>query len=135
MGEGRTKAGRLCLYWVHRRHVCGAGAGLCSTVGRGGRGQGTGVGGVGLDGEAVVGWARLRRLLVSVLSLSSDVVESSLCCSTSCWGEVVVLVEFGREYAVGLVLMASGDLRPVPKTFLQWPRELGRSGYNKTRDG
>ena len=65
MGEGRTKAGRLCLYWVHRRHVCGAGAGLCSTVGSGGSGQWTGVGGVGLDGEAVVGWARLRRLVFS----------------------------------------------------------------------
>ena len=29
----------VCVYWVDRRRVCGAGAGLCSTVGYGG-GQG-----------------------------------------------------------------------------------------------
>ena len=39
----------VCAYWVHRRRVCGAGAGLCSTVG-----YGTGVGGVRVDEEAVV---------------------------------------------------------------------------------
>ena len=38
---------------------------------------------------------------------------------------------FGRAYAVGLVSMASGDLRPVPEVVLKRPRKLGRSGYNK----
>ena len=128
MGEGRTKAGRLCLYWVHRRHVCGAGAGLCSTVGRGGRGQWTGVGGVGLDGEAVVGWARLRRLLVSVLSLSSDVVESSLCCSTSCWGEVVVLVEFWSRVCSGVGLDGFWGLAPGPQDSFAVAKGVGKVG-------
>ena len=32
---------------------------------------------------------------------------------------------------VGLVSMASGDLRPVPKVVVKWSRKLGRSGFNK----
>lgn len=62
---------RICVYGVHQRCVCGAGAGLCSNVGYGG-GQVTGVGGVGVDEEAVVD-------MVGTSSYCFRVVEPLLC--------------------------------------------------------
>ena len=43
----------------------------------------------------------------------------------------MVPVDFGQAYLVELVSLASGDLCPVPDIVLKWPRQLGKSGYNK----
>ena len=85
--------------------------------------QGTGVGGVGLDGEAVVGWAHLCCLLVSMLSLSSDVVESLLCCSTLCF---MVLVEFWSRVCSGVGLDGFWGFAPGPQDSFAVAKGVGK---------
>ena len=68
-----------------------------------------------------------RRRLVSVLSLSNDVVEPSLY-STSCWGEVVVLVEFWSRVCRGVGLDGFWGFAPGPQGGFEVAKGVGKVG-------
>ena len=71
-------------------------------------------------------WARCR--LVSVLSLSSDVAEPSPCCPSSCWSEVVVLVDFGRALCGGVGFIGFWGFVPSPRHSFKAAQAIGKVG-------